>query len=104
MTYVKLILNLEIKLNFKPSMYRTLSEDEYQQHLNVARELLYDYLPLTDEQWEVFKQGFKIRKYNKGDYIIKEGETERYLSIVILGLTRHFVLVKGEEKSFEFSF
>lgn len=85
-------------------MDKTLSEDACEGHLNAARELLYDYLPLTDEQWEVFKQGFKIRKYRKGDFILNEGETERFLSIVIAGCTRHFILVKGEEKSFDFSF
>ncbi|WP_194778100.1 Crp/Fnr family transcriptional regulator [Pararhodonellum marinum] len=85
-------------------MDRRLSEVEYEQHLHAARELLYDYLPLTDEQWEVFKQGFKIRNYLKGDFILNEGETERFLSIVISGCTRHYVMVKGEEKSFDFSF
>ncbi|TVP52965.1 MAG: hypothetical protein EA341_02115, partial [Mongoliibacter sp.] len=66
-------------------MERVLTDEEYRHHLNEARKLLYDYLPLTKEQWEVFKQGFKIRKYNKGDFILNEGETERFLSIVILG-------------------
>lgn len=88
----------------KPENEEILNEQEYNQHLDVARKLLFDYLPLTDSQWEVFKQGFKIRKYNKGDFILHEGDTERFLSIVIQGLTRHFVLVKGEEKSFDFSF
>lgn len=85
-------------------MNRSLSEHEYEKHLNTARTLLYDYLPLTDEQWEVFKQGFKIRKYHKGDFILRIGETERFLSIVIRGCTRHYIMVKGEEKSFDFSF
>ncbi|GAB2621584.1 Crp/Fnr family transcriptional regulator [Belliella aquatica] len=85
-------------------MERTFSDDEYKLHLIQARELLYDYLPLTDEQWEVFKQGFKIRKYHKGDFILSEGENERFLSIVISGCTRHYLMLKGEEKSFDFSF
>ncbi|SDD34369.1 cAMP-binding domain of CRP or a regulatory subunit of cAMP-dependent protein kinases [Algoriphagus faecimaris] len=73
-------------------------------HLEAARKLLFDYLPLSDSQWEVFKQGFRIRKYKKGEFVLREGETERFLSIVIQGLTRHFVLVQGEEHSFDFSF
>lgn len=85
-------------------MDRTLSENEYEKHLTMARGLLYDYLPLTDAQWEVFKGGFKIRKYNKGDFILNEGETEHFLSVVLAGSTRHYVMVKGEEKSFDFSF
>lgn len=85
-------------------MDQTNSEEDYEQHLNAARQLLYDYLPLTDEQWEVFRQGFKVRKYQKGDFILSEGETERFLSIVLSGCTRHYVMVRGEEKSFDFSF
>ena len=85
-------------------MNRSPSEHEHQEHLNTARKLLYDYLPLTDDQWEVFKEGFKVRKYLKGDFILIEGETERFLSIVLGGCTRHYVMVKGEEKSFDFSF
>lgn len=85
-------------------MDRTLKKEEYAKHLDEARKLLHDYLPLADEQWEVFKQGFKVRKYHKGDFILNEGETERFLSIVIAGCTRHYVMVKGEEKSFDFSF
>lgn len=85
-------------------MDQTLSGDELANHLNTARKLLYDYLPMSDEQWEVFSQGFKIRKYSKGDFILLQGETERFLSIVLTGCTRHFVLAGDEEKSFDFSF
>lgn len=86
------------------STERSFSEEVNDKHLNVARGLLYDYLPLTDEQWAVFKQGFRIRKYDKGDLILNEGETERFLSIVVKGCTRHYIIVKGEDKSFDFSF
>lgn len=85
-------------------MDKVPSKEEYEQHLNTARKLLYEYLPFTDAEWEVFKQGFKIRKYRKGDFILNESETERFLSIVLTGCTRHYVMVKGEEKSFDFSF
>ncbi|WP_162417989.1 Crp/Fnr family transcriptional regulator [Cyclobacterium roseum] len=82
----------------------SLSAEEYKQHLQTARELLHAYLPMSEEQWEVFKQGFKIRKYKKDDFILNEGDTEKYLSIVLIGSTRHYLMVKGEERSFDFSF
>ncbi|WP_114749788.1 Crp/Fnr family transcriptional regulator [Pleomorphovibrio marinus] len=85
-------------------MDQALPEKEYDQHLDTARKILYEYLPLSEEQWIVFKEGFKIRKYHKGDFILNEGDTERFLSIVLVGCTRHFVMVKGEEQSFDFSF
>lgn len=81
-----------------------LSQKEYKQHLQTARELLSVYLPMNDVHWEVFKQGFKIRKYAKDDFILNEGDTEKYLSIVLVGSTRHYLTANGEEKSFDFSF
>lgn len=91
-------------MDYHNNMDRAISGEEIKYHLNKARQLLFDYLPMSEEQWEVFKDGFKIRKYRKGDFILNEGETEHFLSIVLLGCTRHFILVKGEEKSFDFSF
>lgn len=73
-------------------------------HLNHARELLYDYMPMSDEQWALFKQGFTIREYKKGDFIIQAGETEKFLSILLKGLSHHYLIINGEEKSFDFSF
>lgn len=81
-----------------------MDDQKIEQQLNQARSLLSAYLPMEDEHWEVFKQGFRIRKYRKGDFILKEGQTENYLSILLSGITRHYVLVRGEEISFDFSF
>lgn len=75
------------------------------QLLSHARQALKEDLPLNDEQWERFKQGFVIRRYDKDDFIIREGQVESYLSIVLEGITRHFVINRrGDDISFEFSF
>lgn len=47
----------------------------------------------------------KVSTYQKGEYIIKSGSTERYLSLVLKGLTRHFIInSKGDDVNFDFSF
>jgi CRP-like cAMP-binding protein len=70
-----------------------------------ARQALHEAMPMTDAQWEVFQQGLQLRNYKKGELILRQGETESYLSMVLHGLTRHYVLTsRGEDKSFDFSF
>ena len=59
---------------------------------------------MTDAHAEVFLKGMQIRKFEKGEQIIEAGKIERYLSIVIRGLTRHYVIKDGEDISFDFSF
>ncbi len=53
---------------------------------------------------DVFLEGMQIRYFKKGELILEAGKTERFLSIVLDGLTRHFVLKNGEDVSFDFSF
>lgn len=72
--------------------------------LQKARKILHPYMPMEDAQWQKFKSSLIIRKYAKNEFILNEGETEKYLSIVVSGVTRHYVPSKGEEKSFDFSF
>ncbi|MFO7823086.1 MAG: Crp/Fnr family transcriptional regulator [Cyclobacterium sp.] len=74
-------------------------------HLKKAKELLSPYLPMSDEEWAVFSEGLSIRVFKKGMTVLNTGEVEPYLSIVLDGLTRHYLLLpNGEEKCFDFSF
>lgn len=53
----------------------------------------------------VFKGALEIRSFGKGEVILPAGHTEHFLSIVLSGLTRHFVTnANGEDVSFDFSF
>jgi len=61
-------------------------------------------MPMEDAQIEVFLKGMKVRNFKKDEYILSAGETENYLSIVICGLTRHYLIKDGEDISFDFSF
>lgn len=61
-------------------------------------------MPMSESQAEVFLSGMQIRSFEKGEIILEAGKTERYLSIVIRGLTRHCILKNGEDISFDFSF
>ena len=61
-------------------------------------------MPMSESQAEVFLGGMRIRSYDKGNTILNEGETEEYLSVIISGLTRHYIIKDGIDISFGFSF
>jgi CRP-like cAMP-binding protein len=62
-------------------------------------------LGINDQQIDVWLEHAIIRNYNKGDFIIERGQVEKYLSIVIEGLTRHYIInTKGDDVSYDFSF
>jgi len=59
---------------------------------------------IKDENWDYIKAFLKIRRFEKGEYIIREGKVENYLSAIALGCVRHFIMKDKEEISFEFAF
>lgn len=73
--------------------------------LEAARAHLMQQSPMSDVQWQRFTDLMEIRHFAKGELILLAGQVERYLSVVLDGLTRHFVITpEGEDKSFDFSF
>lgn len=77
-----------------------LSDDEIQTLKSNITKLL----PLTEAQLEVFLDGMTMRTFKTGEMILNAGDIEKYLSIVIRGLTRHYVIHDGNDLSFDFSF
>ncbi len=61
-------------------------------------------MDMPASQADVFLKGLRIRCFEKGELILEAGKTERYLSVVLEGLTRHYLIRNGEDKSFDFSF
>lgn len=60
---------------------------------------------INDQQLDIWLENAIFRNYKKGDFIIESGQVEKYLSIVIEGLTRHYIVnTKGDDVSFDFSF
>lgn len=79
---------------------QSLSEKEVED----LKSNLLELMSMPASQAEVFLKGMQLRSFKKGELIIEAGRTESYLSIVIEGLTRHYILKEGEEISFDFSF
>lgn len=71
---------------------------------NAFRAALEEGAPILDENWSNIKPFLKLRYFKKGEYIVREGEVEYYLSAVASGCVRHFIMKGIDEISFEFAF
>lgn len=52
---------------------------------------------LNEDNWYEFEKRLVVKKYNKGDYIIKPGEVCNNVSFINFGLVRSYYLVDGKE-------
>lgn len=81
-----------------------LDDKSISSRVEVLKSRLKQLLPLSDLELTNFMKGMVIRHFNKGDVILRGGEVERYLSIIISGITRHYIINKGDDINFEFFF
>ncbi|UII74649.1 cyclic nucleotide-binding domain-containing protein [Flagellimonas sp. HMM57] len=68
------------------------------------RSALEESAQINTESWTYIKPFLNLRHFKKGEFIIKEGEVENYLSAVASGCVRHFIMKGDDEVSFEFAF
>lgn len=52
---------------------------------------------LNEDNWYEFEKRLVVKKYSKGDYIIKPGEVCNNVSFINFGLVRSYYLVDGRE-------
>ncbi len=58
--------------------------------------------PFNKEGLEEFIGTFKTKQYKKGDFILKNGETEKELHFLDIGIVREFYAVNDKEKNINF--
>lgn len=58
--------------------------------------------PLNEEEKKAIAENAIFKSYNKGDYLVKEGQNSVDTYFVIEGCVREFVWVDGEEKTTNF--
>src|SRR5574344_1684487 len=64
---------------------------------DVARELARRYRTLTPEELDTMERLLVPMRYSKGDIILKEGETCKYIYFITKGLVRQFYFKNGRE-------
>jgi CRP-like cAMP-binding protein len=63
---------------------------------------LTQYISLTSEEVELFDNLSLVRKYKKGDFLLREGQYAKEYFFVLKGCLRSYYLVNGEEKTTAF--
>ena len=64
---------------------------------DVARELARRYRTLTPEELDTMERLLVPMRYAKGDIILKEGDTCKYIYFISKGLVRQFYFKNGRE-------
>ncbi|CAL1520471.1 hypothetical protein MMC2321_04236 [Chitinophaga sp. MM2321] len=68
------------------------------------KQALDKFLPLPATEWNDFSQKLISKKYNKGDYLIREGQVENYIYFLHKGATRNYFNKEGKEFTVDFHF
>ncbi|MCP4441574.1 MAG: Crp/Fnr family transcriptional regulator [Aureispira sp.] len=59
---------------------------------------------LTPQEWAAFRDCWKLLSFKRQEYLVREGQTERYLYFVVEGIQRLYFLNDGNEICLGFSF
>jgi len=66
-------------------------------HWTRLYEFLKRFVPLTEEEFALWKPYFELRKFGKKKTLVEKGEVEDYLNIISEGLVRKYMMVKKGE-------
>ncbi len=67
------------------------------QLLDTARKFVSKYVALSEKEFSLLAQLLEIREFDKKQFLVKEGEVERYMNFVAKGLARKFFHKNKEE-------
>ena len=68
------------------------------------KKYLIETLDMNDADADLFLSGFKTVNYNKGDYLLNEGDKCNIVRVILDGCARGFVVVDGKEITTNFYF
>jgi len=78
---------------------------EHQTDINQYAAYVYkfvqQYVKLEENEFNLFLPYFELRYFSKREQVLKYGETDDYLSLVVKGLVRKYVLVGKNEKTLQ---
>lgn len=59
------------------------------------------YVKILEKEFNLFLPFLEVRNFNRREQILKYGETDNYLNLVVKGLARKYVLVGKNEKTLQ---
>jgi len=76
-------------------------KSSYKSALDGLHHYLSRYIPLSKAEFQLMLPYIEIREYDKKVKVTREGEIERYFNIVVRGLVRKYLPVKGGEQTIQ---
>jgi CRP-like cAMP-binding protein len=73
------------------------SASSYKAALDKLYHYLVAYVPMTKTEFHQFEPYIEIREFEKKVQVIGEGEVERYLNIIAMGLVRKYLPIRNKE-------
>lgn len=68
------------------------------------KQAIFAFYPLSESEWDAFASGLLIREFQKGDYLVREGQVENYIYFLKQGSTRNSFLKDGKDFTVDFQF
>jgi len=72
--------------------------------LEGLRQVITTLQPLTEKEWSDFAECLTIRSFEKGDFLIRQDETENHVYFLNCGATRNYFIRDGKEFTVDFHF
>jgi CRP-like cAMP-binding protein len=70
---------------------------------DIVKSYLSNYISLSEEEFNFLASLFELRKFEKRQKLLVEGEVEKYLNFILQGLARKYFIRKNEEMVMQFA-
>lgn len=77
------------------------SVNDINEYAAYVYKFIQQYVQLDETQFNQFLPFLEVRRFNKREQILKYGETDEFLNLVVKGLVRKYVLVGKNEKTLQ---
>jgi CRP-like cAMP-binding protein len=77
------------------------NHSDINQYAAYVYKFMQQYVKLTEQDFNLFLPYFEVRHFSKREQILRYGQTDDYLSLVVKGLLRKYVLVGKNEKTLQ---
>ncbi len=71
------------------------------QYLEYVRQFMRQYIPLNEEDFQLLVPFLEFRQFAKKEQVLRYGQTDDYLNLVVKGVVRKYLLVDKEEKTLQ---
>lgn len=72
-------------------------------HFNALFQYLARFITIDENEKRAVKSLFEERTFNKGDFLLREGEVCNNMTFIVKGLFRYYIEIDGEERSYNFA-